>query len=173
MHRFSATETSSLGQKRSVMRKITFIFFVLSISYQTIGYAEADDARKLAQQAFDAWHKGENSGDYSDFKVLLSDSFRTFEHPFAGRFKNVEARDQINGMIAQREGFPNHLSFSDVSVTAINSTASDYYFHFRSTGEVMGKFQYDGYNIIIITVKNGKVIGFREYLGLIDPNWFK
>ncbi|WP_298545755.1 hypothetical protein [uncultured Aquimarina sp.] len=150
------------------MKRIS-ILIITFLSTTTILLAQDNDSQ-IAEKAFNGWHKGENSGNYDVVKSLITDAFVTFEHPFTGRAKDQKAKATIEGMISQREKSPNNLSFSEVTHTP---AGNDHYFHFRSTGEVMGKFQYDGYNIIIITVENGKITGFKEYLGLIDPAWFQ
>ena len=124
----------------------------------------------VAQQAFEGWHVGENTGDYTAFKQLLTEEFDIFDHPLAGRFRGSKAREQINKMIAGREQTPNELRFSEVQITP---SGKQFYFLFKSEGPVLGKFYFDGYNIIVLSVEEGKLTGFREYLGAVDPAWFK
>ena len=124
----------------------------------------------VAQQAFDGWHTGENTGDYTVFKQLLTEDFATFDHPFVGRHQGNDALSEIRKMIVQREQMPNQLRFSEVEVTPADN---QFYFLFKSEGPVLGKFYFDGYNVIILSVDNGKLTGFREYLGAIDPAWFQ
>lgn len=128
---------------------------------------------KIAQAAFRAWEKGENTGDYQDFKNLLSPHFNLFSHPLQparGVFKDSIALTKINELIALREKSPNNLKFSNIQMTKNQNT---YVFIFDSEGKVGGGFSYLGWNIIVLIVEQSKVTGFREYFGDIEPNWFK
>ncbi len=127
--------------------------------------------KALAQRAIKAWEKGESSGDYSDFKSLLSTDFDLFSHPLMGVFSGREARAKMEGMIAEREKLPNALTFSQIVIT----TAEDYaMIAFNSQGTVMGgKYPYQGYNVIGFKITGEQISGFREYFGFVDPAMFK
>ncbi|GAB3227125.1 hypothetical protein [Spirosoma arcticum] len=124
----------------------------------------------VAQLAFQAWARGEQTGLYDDYKALLSDSFRLFSHPLLGRFIESEALACMLALIAEREKTPNQLVFSNIGMASGENT---FLFQFDSVGTVSGGFSYQGYNIIGFVVEDGRVTGFREYFGHIDPQWFK
>lgn len=125
---------------------------------------------KVAETAFDAWGIGERTGDYSAFKRFLSPSFQEFSHPLLGYHQGGEALAQMNALIASREKAPNQLVFS---ARQLIYNDQQYVFLFNSDGKVAGDFPYHGYNVIVLRVDKGKLTGFREYFGMIDPNWFK
>jgi ketosteroid isomerase-like protein len=127
----------------------------------------------VAKRAFAAWEVGENSGDYEAFKKLLAADFELFSHPLQparGVFKGVQALAKMNELIASREKSPNNLRFSNITITQNENT---FVFMFDSAGKVAGDFDYKGWNAIALTVKTGKIVGFREYFGDVEPNWFK
>jgi hypothetical protein len=127
--------------------------------------------KSIAEQIFDAWQQGEKSGSYERFKSFLSESFILFSHPLIGKFVDKEAFEQITKLIKKREQNKNQLTFSDIIVFE-NENA--FMFQFNSKGMVEnGKFPYEGYNIILLTLTNDKLKGFQEYFGFIDPSWFK
>jgi hypothetical protein len=127
--------------------------------------------KALAQTAISAWEKGESSGDYSDFKSLLATDFNLFSHPLMGRFSGREAKAKMDAIIAEREKLPNALTFSEVMITTGDNYAL---IAFNSEGTVMdGKYPYQGYNVIGFKLTGGKISGFREYFGFVDPAMFK
>lgn len=129
--------------------------------------------KEIAARAFAAWEKGESSGDYDDFKLLLGAAeFEIFSHPLAparGTFRGSDALAKMRELIAGREKTPNALRFSNVSIAAGEEV---FVFQFDSEGTVAGGFVYRGWNAIALTIKNGKIVGFREYVGDLDPAWF-
>ena len=128
---------------------------------------------KVAERAFAAWEKGENSGDYADFKKLLSPDFEIFSHPLQpsrGTFKGTAALAKMSELISLREKSPNNLKFSDIEVTQNKNT---FVFLFDSAGKVAGGFPYQGWNAVALVIKSGRIVGFREYFGDVEPNWFK
>lgn len=125
-----------------------------------------------ARKAFDAWGIGEKTGDYAAFKAMLADDFTLFSHPtFArGVYSSTQAREKMMALIASRESSPNELTFSNaVFLQADDSVA----IQFDSEGMIMGKFPYKGYNTIVLSIRDGRITGFREYFGDIDPQWFR
>jgi hypothetical protein len=139
---------------------------------RTAGSPEATSGHALARKAFDAWATGERTGDYSAFLALLGPSFQLFSHPLFPRvYRGPEALETMRGLIAQRQATPNNLTFSNVEVSANDGTVV---FQFDSKGTVQGgAFPYAGWNIIVFTVDGGRLTGFREYLGFVNPAWFK
>lgn len=124
-----------------------------------------------ANQIFNAWQIGEQTGNYDEFRSFLSSAFVLFSHPLLGKFENEEALSKINDLIEEREKVSNNLSFSDIKQLTNESSVS---FQFSSKGMVQGgAFPYEGFNIIAFHFENNNLTGFQEYFGFIDPNWFK
>jgi ketosteroid isomerase-like protein len=127
---------------------------------------------EVAQWAFDAWQAGESSGDYSKFRALLADDFEIFSHPITpdrGVVKGTEAKKRLLKLIEDRRAKPNQLRFSNVRVF---QSGREFVFQFDSEGKIAGSFPYRGWNTVALTIADGKVVGFREYLGDVDPKWF-
>lgn len=143
---------------------------MLFITFVSAGCADNNVTEQTAEKAFNAWAKGEASGDYGEFRALIDTGFTQFSHPLAGSFTGNEAIKKMNALIAEREKIPNKLTFSNVSVL---SNQAEVGFSFRSEGIVNGRLPYKGFNLIVLTVRDGKLKGFSEYFGLIDPAWFK
>jgi ketosteroid isomerase-like protein len=139
----------------------------------------AEDTVDTAARAFAAWQKGEATGDYGDFLPLLAGpgEFVRFSHPLTPRgvHDGAEGRARLEELIAGRTATPNRLTFTNVArvdgedVPHGRTSA----FFFDSEGEVAGGFPYRGYNAIALTVAAGRVVGFREYLGDVEPAWFR
>ena len=127
-------------------------------------------AREIAQKAFDAWQTGERDGKYDDFLALLAprEAFVLYSHPTEKRgvLMSGEGWDALKQLIAGRTANPNHLTFSSTKVFESDDAVA---FQFDSKGRVAGLDKpYNGYNVIVFTIKSGKVVGFREYLGSLD-----
>jgi hypothetical protein len=126
---------------------------------------------ETGKKAFDAWQIGERTGNYTDFKALLSKNFNSFSHPLIGRFANGEALNAMLKLIADRKITPNNLEFSNA---IFSSNANSITIQFDSKGMVQNNaFAYAGYNIIVFEIENSNISGFKEYFGFVDPNWFK
>lgn len=128
---------------------------------------------KAAQSAFLAWEKGEKTGNYADFKAVLSPDFNLFSHPVQparGVFQSTKAKEMMMQLIEQRSQTPNQLTFANVRQHQSQNSSM---FEFDSEGKVAG-YPYKGWNAIQITMGSvSKVVSFREYLGDIDPAWFQ
>jgi hypothetical protein len=149
----------------------TSLIAALLVSAPALSADTATEA--AAKAAFKAFEAGEKSGNYRDFKALVSDQFNAYSHPLQpsrGVFKGAEAKSKMLELVAQREKTPNSLTFSEV---VHHCAASTCLFQFNSEGQVGGGFPYKGYNVIALTVQNGKLTGFREYLGDLEPLWFQ
>ena len=153
--------------------RLTFLLTVMLLfSANLIAREKTNKNMKIAKQAFAAWEKGENSGDYGDFKAMLSPNFAFYSHPLRpgrGVYKGKEAFLKTNTLIEEREKAPNNLKFSNILVTSGDNT---FVFQFDSEGKV-GGHDYKGWNTISLTIENGKITGFREYFGDVEPAWFK
>jgi hypothetical protein len=150
---------------------------LLSASMSTLTQAQAPATASAqasaAQRAFLAWEKGENTGNYADFKAALSPDFSLFSHPVQparGVYTASKAKEMITQLIDQRTQTPNQLKFTNVRQYQWQSS---FMFEFDSEGKVSG-YPYKGWNAIHIAIDpDNKVVSFREYLGDIDPAWFQ
>lgn len=134
---------------------------------------EKNENEQLAQAAYQAWQAGERTGNYTEFKALLSDNFNLFSHPSAvrGVYKEKKALEKMMELIKSREQVPNQLTFSNPLFMMGNDKVA---VQFDSEGTVMnGQFPYKGYNIIVFYFEQNKISGFREYYGDVEPAWFK
>lgn len=129
----------------------------------------------VARRGFDAWQKGEATGDYADFKALLSSDFKLYSHPIAparGVLEGKNAARAMMALITARTQQPNQLRFSQIEEFTKGSSGS--VFLFWSEGKVAGGYAYRGWNAIALMVDpTGKINGFREYFGDVDPSWFQ
>jgi uncharacterized protein with beta-barrel porin domain len=135
--------------------------------------AAASPLAVAAEKAFRAWEKGESTGNYAEFRASLSADFALFSHPVQparGVFTGVQAREKLNQLMDQRTQTPNQLKFANVRQ---HQSGNSFVFEFDSEGKVSG-FPYKGWNAIALMIgADGRVTGFREYLGDIDPAWFQ
>jgi hypothetical protein len=157
----------------SVKFSVLNILALLGLTINGTAYAKELSVEKTATAAFAAFSVGEKTGDYSSFKKFISDGFLLYSHPvqpIRGVFNGAMAKDKMDELIAQREKTPNALTFSNVQHFCKGSSCV---FQFDSEGLIAGNFPYKGYNAIALTVAKGKVIGFREYLGDVEPLWFQ
>jgi hypothetical protein len=125
---------------------------------------------EIATQIFEAWHTGENTGNYAIFKTYVTNAFTLFSHPLMGRFTGETALTKISTLISNRETVRNNLSFSNVIMFKNESACC---FQFNATGMVQNNaFAYAGFNIIMLHINKNTLTGFQEYFGYIDANWF-
>ncbi len=128
---------------------------------------------RTARAGFAAWEKGESGQGYQDFEALLSSDFRTYSHPLQpsrGVFRGAEALTKMRELVSSRQKNPNALKFTlDHQTCGKNACA----FAFTSKGTVAGGYPYEGWNVILLEIEKDKIVGFREYLGDIDPAWFQ
>jgi ketosteroid isomerase-like protein len=148
-----------------------FVFFTLTTLSAPLFANTAME--KSASAAFAAFGIGERTGNYAGFKALISQNFAVYSHPvqpMRGVFKGASALEKLNELIAQREKTSNGLTFSNIQRFCSGDTCI---FQFDSEGLIAGGFPYKGNNIIALSVVGGKVTGFREYLGDVEPMWFQ
>lgn len=124
----------------------------------------------LAKRIFSAWQRGEQTGDYAAFKAFLGPEFQQFSHPLIGALSGPAGLAKLRELVAGREKEPNQLTFSRVEVT---SSATLFTFHFDSAGTVAGGMAYTGFNVISLRIEQGRLTGFREYFGYVNPAWFQ
>jgi hypothetical protein len=138
-----------------------------------IAHAQSPALSAVAESAFRAWEKGESTGNYGEFRALLSPQFELFSHPVQparGVFRGAQAREMMDNLIAQRTETPNQLKFTNVRT---HQAQNSFIFEFDSEGKV-SSYPYKGWNAIQISIgSDNKIVSFREYLGDIDPAWFQ
>ena len=123
----------------------------------------------FAASALGAWEQGESGRGYDAFRALLSPTFRTFSHPFAGRASGPAAREALLALVAEREQTPNALAFSNAEFYPRGREVAVL---FDSRGTVGESIPYDGAVVIVFEFERGQIVGFREFLGRVDPAWF-
>jgi ketosteroid isomerase-like protein len=160
--------------KPSLTRWLAALTFAASqLLAPSAAHAQTQSNSALAESAFRAWEKGESTGNYAEFRALLSPQFELFSHPVQparGVFRGAQAREMMNSLIAQRTQTPNQLKFANVRT---HQTQNSFLFEFDSEGKVSGH-PYKGWNAIQISIgSDNKIASFREYLGDIDPAWFQ
>jgi glutaredoxin len=120
---------------------------------------------KVARGALNAWQTGEKTGNYDEFKSLLSENFELFSHPLLGKFENQEAKDKLLDLIANREQNKNNLEFTNIKFTKLENC---FVYEFNSEGTIQnGQQDYKGFNMIKLVLENDKVTAFQEYFGTI------
>ena len=129
------------------------------------------DPVALAASALDAWERGESGRGYGPFRALLSPDFRRFNHPFVGQADGPAAREALLGLIAERERVPNALAFSDPEFYPRDAEVVALFTSRGTVGEG-GAIAYDGPVVIVFEFEDGQLVGFREFLGLVNPSWF-
>jgi hypothetical protein len=155
----------------------SWLVMLLSLSTHPLAHAQTPSGASVqtiaAQKAFLAWEKGESTGNYADFKAALSPDFNLFSHPVQparGVYSGSKAKELMTQLIDQRTQNPNQLKFANVRQYP---SQNSFMFEFDSEGKISGS-PYKGWNVIQISIgADNKVIGFREYLGDIDPAWFQ
>ena len=136
-----------------------------------------DSLTQTAELALKAWEEGEHGGNYQDFKALLSPEFGFFAHPMVagGTAYGAAALEQMLELMRGQEQNPNHLSFSHPTFSQGVDVRGEpkVVVEFDSEGTLAGGAMVKSRNAIVFGVQDGKITGFREYFGLVDPSWFK
>lgn len=157
------------------MEKIKGLLLSTFTMLSIIGYAQMKTNMGIKQPTasiiFDGWQTGESGRGYNSFtKYIAKDGFQYFSHPLIGNYSGKEAYEKLMALVKEREAKPNQLRFSNIISYQLDN---GFCFQFDSEGKVAEGFDYKGYNIIQLEVKDGKLVGFREYFGYINPSWFK
>jgi len=118
---------------------------------------------KIAQAAFQDFSEGLASGNWTPFLNYLSEDF-TFWFP-AGPFKGQNTgKDRAQAFFAMvSKVFPQGLS---LTVERVMSDGDTVLFEVRSQG-LMLDHPYDNQAAISFDIRDDKVCGYREYLGVI------
>ncbi len=157
------------------MKKIKLPTLAILLILSIVSHGQTKTKKSMDQETasaiFNSWQTGEAGKGYNSFKKYLTEErFQYFSHPLIGNYSGKEAYKKLMALVEEREAKPNHLKFSNI----ISYQQNDgFCFQFDSEGKVADGFDYKGYNIIQLELKDGKAIGFREYFGYINPSWFK
>jgi ketosteroid isomerase-like protein len=118
---------------------------------------------KTAEKAFQAFSQGLKNEDWSAFLAMLTDDF-AFWFP-AGPFKGWNhGRDRAQEFFAMvSKVFPDGLT---LTVQRVTSNPSTVVFEVLSEGVMMGH-PYENQAAIAFDVRDDKICGYREYLGVI------
>lgn len=116
-----------------------------------------------ARSAFEAFTQGLETGEWGAFLDHLSDDFR-FWFP-AGAFKGENVgKERAAAFLSQvSQVFAGGLQLEVQRVTATGPTVV---FECRSIGYMLGR-PYENQAAISFDIREGKVYGYREYLGAV------
>ena len=150
---------------------MVLIIFTFTSTMTQAQNMNVTDTQQKATEIFKAWQKAEFGQGYDSFKTFLNEkNFEFFSHPLLGSYKGKEAFDKFYSLVREREVKPNNLTFHNIVTYAVKNV---FFFQFDSEGKTSGGYTYKGFNIIQIEIKEGELVGFREYFGFVDPAWFK
>ncbi len=118
---------------------------------------------KTAELAFQAFSHGLASGDWSQLLDYLTEDFAFWfpAGPFKGWNYGREKAQEFFSMVSNV--FPDGLT---LTVQSITSNPSTVVFEVRSEGLMMGH-PYENQAAIAFDVRDGKICGYREYMGVI------
>lgn len=124
----------------------------------------AETVETTALRAFKLFAKGWESGDFEPYIALLGEEmnfwFPTGVH--RGKFSGVAGRKQMVAKCHDHTVAGDRLTLHPPQY--VMSNGSSVIFEFESEGLYAGK-PYRGHNAIAFEVREGKIIGFREYFG--------
>lgn len=126
---------------------------------------------QTAQTAFRYFQTGWKTGNFDDYLAMITDDFEfSFPHgKLRGIFTGKTGREKMFQKCRDDSASGARLILDEPRTTAIDENTV--IFEFESTGD-FGDYKYHGRNIIVLTIENDKVNGFREYFGDIDPQLF-
>ena len=121
------------------------------------------DTLKIAELAFQSFSHGLASGDWLPFLGYLSDDFAFWfpAGPFKGWNHGRERAQEFFAMVSKV--FPEGIT---LTVQRVTSNPSTVVFEVRSEGLMMG-YPYENQAAIAFDVRDDKICGYREYLGVI------
>ena len=117
-----------------------------------------------ARKAFDLFAEGWATGDFDSYIAMLAEEM-AFWFPMGvhrGKFSGAEGRQQMIAKCRDHETAGDRLTLSEPQY--ILSDGTSVMFEFEASGLYAGQ-SYQGHNAIAFAVKDGKVVGFREYFG--------
>ena len=117
-----------------------------------------------AHKAFDLFAQGWTTGDFTPYIAMLADEM-TFWFPMGahrGKFSGAQGRQEMIAKCKDHEAAGDRLTFHapEYVLTSNHSVM----FEFESEG-LYGGNPYKGHNAIAFEIKDGKIVGFREYFG--------
>ncbi len=126
--------------------------------------SSSDATITVARKAYDLFAQGWTTGDFTPYIELLADEmifwFPTGTH--RGKFEGIEGRQQMIAKCRDHEVAGDRLTFSEPY--HVLTDGDSVMFEFASEGLYAGK-PYEGHNAIAFMIRDGEVIGFREYFG--------
>lgn len=118
---------------------------------------------QVAAAAFQDFQTGLATGDWSEFLQRLHPDFYFWfpAGPFQGMNYGQERAAAFFAIV--RKLFPEGLQ---LEVLQITSNATNVVFEVRSRGVMLGQ-PYENQAAVAFEIRDGKVIGYREYLGVV------
>ena len=149
---------------------------VLALGAMLAGCAATAPARapssteQVAERFIDLHRRGWATGEWGEYLALISDDF-TFWMPAGDvRGKNV-GKTAWERYVRSATQAGTRLTISAPQVL----TMSGDHFVFESTSEglLFGKVPWKNRVAISVDVRDGKIVGFREYFGDLDPEFLR
>jgi ketosteroid isomerase-like protein len=124
--------------------------------------ADTPTTTAIADLAYARFSHGFTDGQWDEFFDLVADEvdFAWPTAPGAGRFMGAEGREEMEQRFRT---FGGDRRMTDINVTARNVSGDTVFYEDDSRG-VMAGVPYHGRHCIIFTVRDGLVIGYREYV---------
>jgi ketosteroid isomerase-like protein len=125
--------------------------------------ADTTTTTAIADLAYARFSRGFTDGDWDAFFELVADEvdFAWPTAPGAGRFTGADGRREMEKRFRT---FGGDRRMTDINVTARNVSGDTVFYEDDSRG-VMAGVPYHGRHCIIFTVRDGLVVGYREYVG--------
>ena len=125
-------------------------------------------AKDVADEAFDHFRAGLETGNWQSFLAMLSDDF-TFWFPmgaFAGEHRGREAAERFFEHV--RSTFPGGIRITEMLSRPGSEPrpgdSSTFVYEFRDEGTLRGEPYYNRV-AVALDVRNGEITGYREYFG--------
>lgn len=117
-----------------------------------------------AREAFDLFAQGWETGNFESYIATLADEM-TFWFPTGthrGKYAGAEGRAQMIAKCQDHTAAGDRLTLHPPQF--VLADGNSVMFEFESEGIYAG-IPYKGHNAIAFEIKDGKVVGFREYFG--------
>ena len=126
------------------------------------------DVSAVAELAYERVSKGFLTGDWDPFFELVADEVELGwpVEPGAGRFSGADGRRRLE---EQLRVFGGDFRLTDIRRTARTVTGDTVIFEDESRGDMAGT-GYHARHCIFLTVRDGKVVGWREYIAQEPTN---
>ncbi|MFM2062073.1 MAG: hypothetical protein RLZZ507_1743 [Cyanobacteriota bacterium] len=124
--------------------------------------SETEKTLKIAQQAFEHFQYGLETGDWHNFLDMLTDDF-TFWFP-TGKFHGLNiGKERAKEFFAYvSEAFQTGIKLT--SLDSITSNEKTVIFEFRDEGKLFGQ-PYKNRIAVAFDVRDNKICSYREYFG--------